>query len=235
MYPLTENFPKPLLHVGGRPVIDYLVDQLLAIDDMEAIYIVTNAKYFPHFEQWRNERASGAEQINIINDKSTSNDNRLGACADLGLALENISKNSPFIAAAGDNIFQFAIPPIYEAFKQSGTHHILAEKKADKAVLRRSGVIVKDENNRVTAFLEKPADPPSHWICPTLYFLKPDARKHLDDFLKNQDGHDAPGHFIAYLSKRADVTASELTGERLSIGDIESYEKLKDQAGFVLN
>ena len=52
LFPLTENFPKALLKVGGRALLDYILDEVNSLDEIDEIYLVTNAKYTPHFESW---------------------------------------------------------------------------------------------------------------------------------------------------------------------------------------
>ena len=48
MYPLTRNFPKPLLPVGDRPVLDYLMDQIAELPEISKVHLVSNAKFYEH-------------------------------------------------------------------------------------------------------------------------------------------------------------------------------------------
>ena len=50
LYPLTQNFPKPLLEIGKKPVINHLIEKLEEINIQQA-YIVTNSRYYPHFKE----------------------------------------------------------------------------------------------------------------------------------------------------------------------------------------
>jgi len=54
LYPLTLNKAKPLLEVGGKPIIEWLFDNLASVRDLKTIYIDTNAKYPADFQNWAN-------------------------------------------------------------------------------------------------------------------------------------------------------------------------------------
>ena len=45
LYPLTLNKAKPLLEVGGKPIIEWLADHLMEVPELATIYIVTNDKF----------------------------------------------------------------------------------------------------------------------------------------------------------------------------------------------
>ena len=174
MYPLTENFPKPLLTVAGRPVLDYLMDQITTLPRLQKIHIVSNAKFFDHFCRWHSARKARRERgemtIQILNDGATDNENRLGAARDLQFALNTIERPS-----------------------------------------------------RVLRLHEKPKSPPSEWFCPPLYFFQPSLWSKIESFLRTSGSHDAPGHFIHYLSQQEPVDAFRLEATRLDIGSVDSY------------
>lgn len=227
MYPLTENFPKPLLTVANRPVLDFLLDQITTLSEINTVHIVSNAKFFNHFQQWHDERVSGNAfpevAIHIHNDGATGNDNRLGAAADLRLALKVIDPPGRVLVSGGDNIYRFDLKPLWEHFLQGRHHRIvgLAETKREK--LLKTGVLELGEYNRVLRLHEKPSRPPSAWICPPLYFFQPSLWSQLDNFLQTTGNHDAPGHFIDYLCQQEPVNAFCLQSTRLDIGSVDSY------------
>ena len=224
MYPLTRNFPKPLLTVAGRPVIDYLVDQVVDLPQVQEVHIVTNARFYDHFLAWRSRhKPVGKIGIHIHNDGATSNDNRLGAAGDLQLALKKIDGPDNLLISAGDNIFRFPIKPLWERFIARGQHHVVALPETDRTKLQRTGVLELEENNRVVRLHEKPQSPPSTWFCPPLYFYQASARPHLDGFLTSPDKQDAPGHFVDYLCRREPVFAFRLNASRLDIGSLDTY------------
>ncbi|MGH7792271.1 MAG: sugar phosphate nucleotidyltransferase, partial [Thermodesulfobacteriota bacterium] len=173
MYPLTKNFPKPLLPVAGRPALDYLVEQILELPGMESISLVTNARFLAHFIEWRNkwqrEIKGRGISLTIYNDGTTDNDNRLGAVADLALVLNSIKVADGVLVAAGDNIFRFSLKPLWQKFLANDKNYVVAIPESDPNKLRRTGVIELGSDDRVLKFYEKPENPPSPWVCPALY------------------------------------------------------------------
>src|SRR5207253_6554744 len=87
LYPLTLNKAKPLLEVGGKPIIEWLVDHLVEVPDLETIFIVTNDKFAKHFQDWADnyQRTQPKARFKVINDGSTTDDNKLGAIGDINL------------------------------------------------------------------------------------------------------------------------------------------------------
>ncbi|MDA0712316.1 MAG: sugar phosphate nucleotidyltransferase, partial [bacterium] len=60
LYPLTKDFPKPLLEVGGQTILDHLIDQLKALPELDHAYLVTNSRFHTHFVDWAQNRAAKA-------------------------------------------------------------------------------------------------------------------------------------------------------------------------------
>ena len=227
MYPLTETFPKPLLPVADRPVIDYLMDQLLELPRLQAIYLVSNGKFYGCFvewmQHWKENHRTDCPLVVLLNDGAMDNDHRLGASADLQFVLKTIEASPDVLVTAGDNIYQFSLKPLWEQFRQHNRHVILALPETDTEKLKKTGVLELAADDRVKRLHEKPAHPSSAWVCPPLYFFKATVSKVLDDFLEGDASGDAPGHFIDFLCQRDRVYAFRLNASRLDIGSVESY------------
>ena len=229
MYPLTRDFPKPLLPVGGRPVIDYLMDQLAGLLELQTVHIVTNDRFINHFQEWLKKWIASNQhnsfKIQLHNDGATSNKNRLGASSDLQFVFHRLAKPSRVLVSAGDNIFQFSLNPIWGQFVKSNHHYIVVLPENNLQKLKKSGVPELNDNDRVLKLHEKPKHPPTNWFCPPLYFLQPSAWSKLDSFIESKGNKDAPGHFIAYLCQQENIYAYKPDGFRIDIGDIDSYEQ----------
>jgi len=229
LYPLTRDFPKPLLPVAGRSVIDHLMDQIVGLPGIESIHIVTNARFYAHFTRWRRNWLACLVPrditLKIYNDGATANENRLGACADLQLVFRQAGRTGAYLVSAGDNIYLFRIADLWRRFLRGHRHCILALAEKDPEKLKNTGVPVFGESDRVLGLLEKPDNPSPGWFCPPLYFLRPSAREVLEDFLGSAAPVDAPGHFIDYLCRSEPVTAIKLNEKRLDIGSLESYRR----------
>jgi glucose-1-phosphate thymidylyltransferase len=228
LYPLTQNFPKPLLPVADRPVIDYLVDQIGELPQIDALHIVTNDKFYTHFSRWAAERdmpGIASISITVHNDGTSCNADRLGAVADLHFVLKSMETTQPMLVSAADNIFRFSIKEIWQRFLSTSHHLVIALPQTDLGKLQKTGVLELSDQDRVLRLHEKPTDPPSTWSCPPLYFLQPSAGKHLQTLMASEIAPDAPGHFIDYLCQHETVMAQKVMGSRLDIGDAASYRE----------
>lgn len=229
MYPLTRNFPKPLLRVANRPVIDYLMDQLLELPEPRTVHIVSNARFFAQFEKWRKCYLKALPKktvgIELHNDGATNNENRRGATADLQLVLKQISDTAGILVSAGDNIYRFSLNSLWQKFLQSTHHFVVALPERDQSKLKKTGVLELDAQDRALRQHEKPRRPQSNWSCPPLYFLQASARSRLEAFLNSSGNRDAPGYFIDYLCQTEAVYAFKLNASRLDIGSMDSYRE----------
>ncbi|MCA9741684.1 MAG: nucleotidyltransferase family protein [Deferribacteres bacterium] len=229
MYPLTKDFPKPLLEVAGKPVLDYLLDQLIDLPDLREIHLVSNARFARHFEawqaDWRERLVAHNKTLTVHDDGTTDNENRLGAVADLAFVLDRLPDLQPTMITAGDNIFRFALAPIWQDFRENGQNYVLALRETRIERLRRTGVLELAENDQVMKLHEKPQAPPSEWTAPAFYCLHPAALRHVSDYLSQPNAQDAPGHFIAYLVEREPVFAAKIAGTRFDIGSMQSYRE----------
>ena len=240
MEPLTKDFPKPLLPVGGKPVIDHLIEQLLGFSGLDSIYVVTNDKFFKQFIEW-GEKISGEVtgrgiSLHVLNDGARGPESRLGAAGDLGFAVRHLRKVEDTVVAAGDNIFRFPLRPRWEKFLSGDKSLVLAIPTDDAAKLKRTGVLDLDENDRVIAFHEKPGTPPSDLACPALYFLKPGELGLIEGYLASTGARDEIGYFISYIASQGEIYALRCSGEAIDIGTIEAYERANEliSAGHVI-
>ena len=233
MYPLTRNFPKPLLDVAGQPVLDYLLEQIVTLPEIETIHLVSNAKFFGHFKEWHLARKSagffGKAPVHLHNDGSMDNKSRLGAAADLLFALKAIENPGRTLVSGGDNIFRFSLKPLWQSFLQNEHHVITALLETDPDKLKKTGVLQIDHNDCVIAFDEKPESPQSNWISPPLYFFQPSVVTMLERFLETDANHDAPGHFIRFLCSHETVKAARVRYPRYDIGSLETYRQADNE------
>ena len=174
MYPLTRDFSKPLLPVGGKPVIDYLMDQIVNLPELQTVHIVTNSRFISHFQEWQKTWIIGNRDnyidIQVHNDGATSNENRLGTSSDLQFVFHRIAKPSQVLVSAGDNIFQFSLTPIWNQFVKSNHHYIVALPENNLQKLKKSGVPEFNADDRVLKLHEKPEYPqPTGFVRPYIF------------------------------------------------------------------
>lgn len=233
MYPLTKDSPKPLLEVAGKPVLDYLMEQLLALPQVASIHIVSNAKFFDHFTRWHQVRENRGMfrgvSVQIHDDGSSDNKSRRGAAGDLLLGLLKIGKPGRVLVSGGDNIYQFPIKPLWQSFSHKHDHCITALVETELEKLQKTGVLEIGEDDCVLRLHEKPEEPPSTWTSPPLYFFQPSVWSVLKRYLKTTGNHDAPGYFIDYLCQQETVQAFRVDSTRFDIGCLQSYQRADRQ------
>ncbi len=224
LYPLTENFPKPLLKVGDRSILDWLLSDVDAKFDISKYVVISNHKFAGHFREWA-ANAQYSAPVEVIDDGTESNETRLGAVRDVQFAIDRLGIDDDMLVLAGDNVLDFSLGAFGDYYRQKGTSCMLRYHETDIARLRKSGVLLTDENDLVIRMEEKPAEPFAEWCAPPFYIY---ARRDLPLVKAAIDSGcnvDAPGSFMAYLAANTRVHAMIMPGKRYDIGNLESYAR----------
>lgn len=217
LFPLTENFPKALLKVGGRALLDYILDEVNGLDEVDEIYLVTNAKYTPHFEAWAKEK-NNIKPITVINDGTYTNDDRLGAIGDINFTIEKCNINDDVLIIAGDNLFTFKLKDFVDFYKAKNAPSVCVREETDINLLKRVGVAVLDDSNKILDFEEKPAEPKSKYAVYAEYIYPKEILPVFKEYLAEGNSNDAPGNFVAYLYKKMPTYAYPFKGECYDVG-----------------
>ncbi len=225
LYPLTKNQPKPLLEVGGKPLLDHLMTKIHELPNVDEIIVVSNHKFYEHFKEWADKTESKIP-IRVVNDGSTSKDDKLGAIKDMLFGMKDI--DDEVLVIAGDNIIEFSLKEFHDEFKRKDNHIIAAHDAKDVEILRnRHGVVEIDDNNKVISFEEKPYDPKSTLKSICCYMFKPDIKPLISQYLEGNNP-DATGFFIEWLIQQQDIHSFTFDDPVYDIGNIESYNMADD-------
>ena len=155
LYPLTEDVPKPLLPIAGRPMIEYLIDKLEAIPCLNEIIIVTNDKFTRNFEEWHANGASFSKPIKILNDGTTSDSNKLGAVGDMEFSIEKEAIKDDLLVIAGDNLFKFGIEDFLRfAQSKKPCSSVGLYDFGNKEEVKKYGVVELDDSDLLIDFQE---------------------------------------------------------------------------------
>lgn len=224
LYPLTENFPKPLLKVGEKTILDWLVDDIHTAGVVDEFVVISNHKFAHHFASWA---ATKPQKITVVDDGTDSNETRLGAVKDIQFAIDQCGIDTDLLVIAGDNVLDFSLTQFIAYAQEKETSCIMRYYEPDGKKLTKSGVVTIDENEKVLEMAEKPAVPATHWCCPPFYYYAKEDARLVQKGIDNGCGTDAPGSYIAWLCRQTTVHAMEMPGSRYDIGNLESYEKVK--------
>jgi glucose-1-phosphate thymidylyltransferase len=228
LHPLTLTQPKPLLPVAGKPMIDYVLDNLAPIGGIDRVYVVTNAKFAGHFEKWAaNYRATKAASLDfsIINDGSTDDTNKLGAIGDLNLVLEHEKLDDDLIVVAGDNLFNQSLGGFGDYCRSQSAPVLGVYDVGSLEQARKYGVVDVDDKGRITSFVEKPSEPASTQIGIALYYYPKAFLGHIRQYLAEGNNPDQPGRLIQWLYPKTAVMTWSVPGIWYDIGSKETLEE----------
>ena len=232
LYPLTREYPKPLLEVNGRPIIDYIIDKLDKIEDIREIIVITNNKFIPQFKKWQ-IKLSCQKKISLVDDLTKDHIDRRGAIGDMDFAIKKKRIRDDLLAIGGDNLFDGGLADFISFAKINqpqptiGVYNIRQKKQA-----KNYGVVRLGKDNKVLDFQEKPVSPKSTLIAMCLYYFPKGklrlSKKYLD---RKTDKTDATGFYIDWLRKQERVYGFIFTGRWYDIGHPEIYKEAKENYG----
>jgi glucose-1-phosphate thymidylyltransferase len=226
LYPLTENMPKPLLPVGPKPILEWILERVEKIQGVEAVYLVSNEKFAGHFESW-SKTAKYPWPIEVVNDQTTSNETRLGAIGDLAYVIQT-KKIDPcdLLVIAGDNLFDFDLGLFVDFGNRKRPHGVIAVYDVgDKELAKRYGLVKTDADGKIVEFQEKPQEPATTLASSGIYWLPRETGSLLDRYITSGHNTDQPGHYMRWLAETSGLFAFSLKGIWLDIGDLASYRK----------
>jgi glucose-1-phosphate thymidylyltransferase len=230
LYPLTLTKAKPLLEVAGKPMVDWVLDNLAPVPGIANVYVVTNSKFAADFQAWADDYVTRQPKLHfkIINDGSTSDSDKLGAIGDIHLVVsrENLA-SSDLLVVAGDNLFSESL----EGFVREARKHpaaIATYDVGDLEVMKKYANIETDATGRVTQFEEKPQNPRSTIAGIALYYYAKDVVPMFARYIAEGNNPDQPGRFVQWLYNRTPVYASQIGGTWFDIGSKETLEEANE-------
>ncbi|MBI4387715.1 MAG: nucleotidyltransferase family protein [Candidatus Omnitrophica bacterium] len=223
--PLTDSCPKSLLPLAGKPLLNYLIEKVQKIPGLDRIILVSNAKFFDVFCAWQ-KKFYPKETMDVLNDGSTANENRLGAIRDIEFAMNQKNISDDCLILAGDNFFTFDLTQFTKTARSKSPSATLAVYDVqDLHLATRYGLVSCDSAGKITAFFEKPKEPTTTLASTGVYFFPAESLKMLRKYMEDHQNPDAPGHYVHWLIGHSEVFAFPFCGTWYDIGDFESYRK----------
>jgi glucose-1-phosphate thymidylyltransferase len=227
LYPLTANKAKPLLEVAGKPMIEWVLDNLAPIPEIDGVYVVTNQKFAADFADWSKEYQARHPGMNfhIVNDGSTSDADKLGAIGDIHFTInkENLFAKD-LIVVAGDNLFSQPVDG-FAAFAASHPATIAVYDVGSPEEVKKYNNISVDADGRIVAFEEKPASPTSTKSGIALYYYRADVLPMINQYVEEGNNPDQPGRLVQWLYPRIEFRTWEVPGTWFDIGSKETLEE----------
>lgn len=231
LYPLTLTKAKPLLEVAGKPMLEWVIDNLAPVPDIDTIFIVTNNKFAKDFQAWADgyRLRNPKRQFKIINDGSTDDSDKLGAIGDINFVLsrETAAAHDDLIVVAGDNLFS---EPLTEFVAHArGSEATLATYDVGNLdAIKKYSAITLDEEGVITSFEEKPQQPKSTLTGIALYYFSRTTIPMFGTYISEGNNPDQPGRFIQWLYTRRPVKTYQIRGTWFDIGSKETLQEANE-------
>jgi glucose-1-phosphate thymidylyltransferase len=227
LYPLTLTQPKPLLPVAGQPMIEYVLDNLAPIGGIDRIYVVTNAKFAGHFQQWSETYRATKSKLNftVVNDHSTDDTNKLGAIGDMNYVLKTQGVDDDIIVVAGDNLFSEKLEGFGTFCREKNAPVLALYDVGNLEDIKKYNSISVDAQGRITFFEEKPKNPASTLTGIALYYYPKATLPLIRQYIAEGNNPDQPGRLVQWLYPRAPFYTWKVPGIWYDIGSKETLEE----------
>ena len=229
LYPYTRNYPKPLLKIKKKPIINYLLDKIKELDGITGIIVVTNDRFFKQFRAWK-DSLKRKFPIRIINDLTTSPQDRLGAVGDMYFTFDKEGFTGDFLVMGGDNFFKGSLLDFMHFAR--GKHPFVTVGLfdiEDKHQACHYGVVSIDKKNRIVKLCEKPSRPKSSLVAMCLYYFPQGKLRLIKRYLENpSNSRDTTGTYISWLSAKDKVYGFKFSNFWFDIGHLHTYKKVEN-------
>ncbi len=229
--PITTYIPKPLLPIGDKLMIDYILDGLIP-NNFDRIIVSTNKKFEKQFRYWiAHRKAVKNVHIELVVEPTMHEGEKFGAVKGIDYTIKTLGLNSDLLIVAGDNFHNFDLSKLMTKSKSdrkivTALHNI---KSLDEA--KRFGV-VSLEGSIIKEFEEKPENPKSTLISTCIYAIPKEHLKKFDEYIANKNNPDSPGYFMQWLVKnKNDVHAVVYDDFWYDIGTHDSYKEVTEKHG----
>jgi|SRR5207244_8305629 len=227
LYPLTLTQPKPLLPVAGKPMIEYVLDNITPIGGINRVYVVTNAKFADHFQRWADHYHATKSKLDfrIINDGSTDDSNRLGAIGDMHLVIVKENVQDDLIVVAGDNLFSESLEEFGRFCRDKNAPVLAVYDVGSLEDIKKYNSISLDADGKITFFEEKPKNPTSTLTGIALYYYPRSTISFIKQYVAEGNNPDQPGRLVQWLYKQVPVYTWTVPGIWYDIGSKETLEE----------
>ena len=227
LYPLTLTQPKPLLPVAGKPMVEYVLDNLAPIGGIDRVIVVTNAKFAGHFQKWADNYRATKSKLNftVVNDGSTDDSNKLGAIGDIHYVIQKENVDDDIIIVAGDNLFSDKLGDFGKFIREKNAPVLAVYDVGNLEEIKKYNSISIDGQGKITFFEEKPKEPKSTLTGIALYYYPRTTLALIKQYIAEGNNPDQPGRLVQWLYPRTPVYTWRVPGLWYDIGSKETLEE----------
>src|SRR5436190_4284905 len=227
LYPMTQTQPKPLLPVAGKPMIEYVLDNIAPIGSIDRVYVVTNAKFADQFQKWADNYRATKSKLNftIINDGSTDDSNKLGAIGDLNLVLTREKIDDDLMVVAGANLFSESLEEFGQYCRDKKAPVLAVYDVGNLEEIKKYNAITLDGSGKITFFEEKPKQPQSTLTGIALYYYPKSSLPLIKQYVQEGNNPDQPGRLVQWMYPRTPFYTWRVPGLWFDIGSKETLNE----------
>jgi glucose-1-phosphate thymidylyltransferase len=227
LYPLTRDRSKALLPLGPGVILDAILQSLDTVPGVRRRILVTNHRFAEPFRQWQQARGL---TLRILDDGTETPETRLGAIRDLALARSAADPEDDLLVVGTDNLFHWPLAEfVARAQRLRPAPSVALWEAPSRGSATQFGVVMRDPDGRITAFVEKSPQPPSTEVALCVYYFPAPMCGRMDAFISEGGNADAPGYFLQWLVQRDTVFGIMMPGPWYDIGTLEAYHAVVNE------
>lgn len=226
--PISEICPKPLLPIVGKPIIQYIIEKVEEIEEVDEIFVTTNDRFKKHFKNWLGHFSS-SKKIKLIIEETKREEEKLGAIGALGALAKKENIDEDIIVVAGDNLFDFSLVDFVNDANNRKASLVAFYDIESYELAKRFGVTTLSNSKRILEFVEKPEEPKSTLISTCCYFIKKEDLALMHRYLDDKNNPDKPGYFVKWLSEKKPVYGFTFSGKWFDIGQMDAYKAANEE------
>lgn len=229
---LTQKVAKPAVSFGGKyRIIDFPLSNCInsGVDTVGVLTQYQPLRLNAHIGigiPWDLDRNVGGVTVLPPYEKSKGSDWYTGTANAIYQNLEYMENYNPeyVLILSGDHIYKMDYEVMLEYHKANNADVTIAAMQVPIEEASRFGIVITDDNNRITEFEEKPANPRSNLASMGIYIFSWQVMKDALIKLSEEPGCDFGKHIIPFChSAGKRIFAYEYNGYWKDVGTLGSY------------
>jgi len=219
---IAEKTPKALLEIGGKPVIEHILEKIATLDNVDEVFVSTNKKFEESFREWIGASNQGLN-IDLVVEPVLDEGKKLGSIGALQYFIEKKHIDEDLFIINGDNIFRFDLSKLIKFYNEKRTFVFGVYNTRNINEAKKMGVVLSDQNGVVMDFEEKPENPKSTTVSTGIYMFPKALLPLIKQYLDEGNSPDRMGDLLIWLMKKQALHAFVFNEQWYDIGTEETY------------